>query len=92
MSPLVESKSNDVGASLRSDHLAVVFDLARQFKRESALTPTALQLYWTLYLGVLSHWTKDKSSKQEDTLALLDQSMTMFTNWIESQTDDPSSN
>jgi hypothetical protein len=36
-----------------------------------------------LYLGVLSSWTKDTSPKQEDTLALLDQSMAMFANWLE---------
>lgn len=46
--------------------------------------PTALQLqmYWLLYTGVLSHWTHDDSSQQEDTLALLDQSMRMFVSWL----------
>ena len=46
----------------------------------------ALQLYWTLYTGVLAFWAKDTSPKQEDTLALLDESMTMFTDWLAKQT------
>ena len=47
-------------------------ELARQHELDAALTPVALQMYWTLYLGVLSFWTNDKSPKQEDTLALED--------------------
>ena len=43
----------------------------------------ALQLYWTLYTGVLAFWASDASPKQEDTLALLDESMTMFADWLE---------
>lgn len=85
LSPLAESDASDVGQSLRSDHLAAVFELARRFNREAALTPTALQLYWTLYLGVLSFWTKDKSQKQEETLALLDESTRMFASWLDGQ-------
>jgi hypothetical protein len=38
----------------------------------------AMQLYWTLYLGVFAHWATDDSPKQEDTLALLDQSLKLF--------------
>jgi AcrR family transcriptional regulator len=84
LSPLAESNQNGVDQSLKTDHLAMVFELARRFKREASLTPTAMQLYWTLYLGVLSSWTRDKSPKQEETLALLDQSMAMFAHWLES--------
>ena len=82
LSPLAESNRNDVGQSLRTDHLETVVELARQHKLEAALSPVALQMYWTLYLGVLSFWTSDKSPKQEDTLALLDQSLAMFVSWL----------
>jgi Tetracyclin repressor-like, C-terminal domain len=37
-----------------------------------------MQLYWTLYLGVLAYWAADASPNQEDTLALLDQSLKLF--------------
>ena len=42
-------------------------------------------MYWLLYTGVLAFWTKDASVKQEDTLALLDQSMKMFVAWLNAQ-------
>ena len=41
-------------------------------------------MYWTLYTGVLAFWAGDKSPKQEDTLALLDQSLAMFVAWLRS--------
>jgi hypothetical protein len=37
-----------------------------------------LQLYWTLYLGVVAYWAADDSPHQEDTLALLDRSTKLF--------------
>jgi hypothetical protein len=37
-----------------------------------------VQLYWTLYLGVFAFWADDDSPGQEDTLALLDQSLQLF--------------
>lgn len=38
-----------------------------------------MHLYWSLYLGVLSFWSRDTSPAQEDTLAVLDQAVRMFT-------------
>jgi AcrR family transcriptional regulator len=84
LSPLAEANSDDLGSSLRSTHLDRVAHLARQFELDAALSPVALQMYWTLYLGVLAFWTNDKSPKQEDTLALLDQSLEMFVGWLRS--------
>ena len=46
------------------------------------LSPMSLQLYWTLYTGVLTFWSDDPSPHQEDTLALLDQSLRMFVGWL----------
>jgi hypothetical protein len=37
-----------------------------------------VQLYWTLYLGVLAYWAADESPGQEDSLTLLDQSLKLF--------------
>lgn len=49
---------------------------------EGAATGPAMHLYWALYLGVLSFWCRDASPKQEDTWALLDQSVRMFVGGI----------
>jgi hypothetical protein len=46
------------------------------------LSPVALQMYWALYVGVLFFWSADKSSQQEDTLALLDEALSMFVAWL----------
>ena len=49
------------------------------------MSPTALQLYWTLYTGVLVFWAGDTSAKQEETLALIDDSINMFVGWLREQ-------
>ena len=53
--------------------------------RLGELSAAALQLYWTLYTGVLVFWANDKSPKQEDTLALIDDSLNMFVAWLRNQ-------
>ena len=83
LSPLVNVKRSDSTDSLRSDHLATVAGLARKHGL-SELSPIALQVYWSLYIGALAFWAADRSPKQEDTLALLDESLTMFLLWLES--------
>jgi hypothetical protein len=50
-----------------------------------ALTPLAANLYWTLFIGILVFWSQDASPKQEDTLALIDQSLVMFCGWLAMQ-------
>ncbi len=81
LSPLAAAR-DDLDSSIRTNHLERVVELVRQHRLDAALTPVALQMYWTLYLGVLAFWTNDKSPGQEDTLALLDQSLEMFVSWL----------
>ena len=45
-------------------------------------TPLQMSILWSLYVGVLGFWSNDKSPKQEDTLALLDQSVRMYVDWL----------
>jgi AcrR family transcriptional regulator len=80
LSPLADARRTE-HSSLRVDHLETVSELARKHGF-TELSTVALQVYWTLYTGVLAHWTSDKSPKQEDTLALLDQSLSMFVAWL----------
>jgi len=81
LSPLA-AVAIDGDESLRLAHLDIVARLAKKH-RLGELDPVALQLYWTLYTGVLMFWANDRSPKQEDTLALLDQSLAMFVGWLE---------
>jgi hypothetical protein len=77
LGPLTISRHSDSTQDLRVEHMETVTDLARRHGFLD-LSPVTLQVYWTLYIGVLSFWAADKSPKQEDTLALLDQSLAMF--------------
>ena len=83
LSPLVSVASQDAN-SIRVLHLETISKLAREYGIGD-LPPVALQLYWTLYTGVLVYWANDQSSKQELTLALLDQSLAMFMGWLNNQ-------
>lgn len=60
--------------------------LARHGLSERATAPL-LHLYWSLYLGVLAFWSRDGSPKQEDSLALLDHAIRMFTGAVAPQGD-----
>ena len=80
LSPLAKSP-DEVAASLRTAHLESVAKIISAHTH-AALSPTTLQLYWTLYTGALAYWAADNSPKQEDTLALLDDSLDMFIAWL----------
>jgi len=80
LSPLAVGVKEE-SASLRAAHLEAVAAIACRHG-QPALSPIALQLYWTLYAGVLVFWANDKSPKQEDTLALVDDSLNMFVAWL----------
>jgi AcrR family transcriptional regulator len=83
--PLATDTDEDV-QSLRLPHLETVARLAKRHGL-GELPPVALQLYWTLYTGVLMFWANDRSPKQEDTLALLDDSVAMFVGWLQREGD-----
>jgi AcrR family transcriptional regulator len=83
LSPLAKAP-DEAAASLRTAHLEAVAKLIAAHAR-APLSPTVLQLYWTLYTGVLAFWAADNSPKQEDTFALLDDSLDMFVAWLRVQ-------
>ena len=83
LSPLSATSVNGDN-SLRIEHLAAVAQLAKKHGL-GELNALALQLYWTLYTGLLMYWAKDRSAKQENTLALLDESLAMFVGWLDSE-------
>lgn len=80
LSPLATVTTED--ESIRTRHLATTEAILATHVNSTTLPPTAWQLYWTLYTGVLAFWADDPSPHQEDTLALLDQSIAMFGTWL----------
>ena len=82
LSPAVDPSNGE--PSLRAIHLEAVGAILSHHHADAG-SAMALQLYWTLYTGVLAFWAKDSSPKQEHTLALLDESMNMFAGWLASQ-------
>lgn len=81
LSPLATARDGET-PSLRVAHLETVVQIVTRHGRQEALSTFALQMYWTLFTGVLAFWATDRSPKQEDTLALLDQSLAMFVGWL----------
>jgi AcrR family transcriptional regulator len=77
-SPLARKAGESPGDSIRVSQLEAMQRLANAHGYVTPLSPLTVQLYWTLYLGVFSFWAADESPHQEDTLALLDQSLKLF--------------
>ncbi len=75
------NRREDAEDSARVRHLETVHALALKHGH-GELSPMSMQLYWTLYTGVLTFWSEDASPHQEDTLALLDESLRMFVGWL----------
>jgi AcrR family transcriptional regulator len=78
LSPLARAEVSPEGESIRVEHLEVVARLFAARDPKAPLSPLALNLYWTLYTGVLAFWAGDASPRQEDTLALLDHYLRAF--------------
>ncbi len=79
LSPLSAGESSSDASALRTQRLE---DAAAAMERHGfgqAATAAVMHLYWSLYLGVLSFWSADPSPRQEDTWAMLDTSVRMFT-------------
>jgi len=72
------------GQRLPGEHLEAVAEILETHRIDSERWSMTAPIYWALYLGVLTYWGRDKSPKQEDTLAMLDQAINMFVTWLES--------
>jgi AcrR family transcriptional regulator len=77
-SPLVRSSCDSPGDAIRVDHLEQVEAIVSSHGVPGPRSAVAVQLYWTVYLGAFAFWAADDSPGQEDTLALLDQSLKLF--------------
>ena len=77
-SPLARPSPGSPGDAIRVDHLETVEAIIGSHGFSVPWPAVSAQLYWTLYLGVFAFWAADESPGQEDTLALLDQSLKLF--------------
>ncbi|MBT8485835.1 MAG: TetR/AcrR family transcriptional regulator [Phycisphaerales bacterium] len=64
--------------AMRRAHLATMADMLATHGHADEATPVGTELYWTLYVGVLTFWARDESRRQSETLALLDEAMQLF--------------
>jgi len=87
LSPLAAAAANGE-ASLRVQHLESINRIARAHGI-AEISAVPLQVYWSLYSGVLAFWAADKSPRQEETLALLDNSLHMFAAWLQDAPAEP---
>jgi AcrR family transcriptional regulator len=88
LNPLSGSDSQSLAGQIRARQLELFADIMhRRGAQTEASSPVTLHLCWTLYLGVLSFWTRDESPNQEDTQALLDRSLGMLVGSMEPGTE-----
>jgi AcrR family transcriptional regulator len=73
---------SEAAAPLRDTHLETVCGLLRAHGADPDAEPMMLQLYWTMYVGIVARWAADDSHNQEDTMAVLDQALRMFTGTV----------
>lgn len=78
LSPLRRHSRESAGESIRTNHLEAVEQILIARGVSGPISAVTMQLYWTLYLGVFAHWAADDSPHQEDTMALLDQTLKLF--------------
>ncbi len=77
-SPLARPLAARAGDAIRVGHLEMMEAIIASHGFPGPRPAVAVQLYWTLYLGVFAFWAADESPGQEDTLALLDHSLKLF--------------
>ena len=82
MSVFAKQASCVAGEQARQSHLDTVATILAAHHYELVPESIAVTLYWSLYLGILAHWSKDNSSHQQATLTLVDYSMKVFVTTI----------
>lgn len=85
MHPARSAQRDGQSDAIRTAYFESLGDVLAEHGLSGDLPTTAAHLHWSLYLGVMAFWTADRSPKQEDTLALLDESIQMFVQWLRSQ-------
>ena len=92
LSPFGAAEALPAASAIRAVRLEDAAGALERHGLADAATPPVMHLYWSLYLGVLSYWAADESPNQEDTWALLDRTVRMFTGALRPAPTDPGAN
>ena len=84
LSPFQKKNGCREGESAREMHLKKVSRILSTHGYTVLPAAVTVQIYWSLYLGILAFWSKDDSPNQEASLAMIDYSMQLFTRMLES--------
>ncbi len=79
MSVFSKTTTCQAGVRARNDHLQMVSEILATHDYELVPDSITVTMYWSIYLGILAHWSTDTSAHQQETLTLLDYSMRIFT-------------
>jgi AcrR family transcriptional regulator len=82
MSVFSKKSPCEAGTNARKSHLKTVANILASHGYSTPDNSIAVTLYWSLYLGILAHWSRDTSHNQAETLTLIDYSMQVFTNTV----------
>lgn len=70
------------GETARIEHLEIVQEIITRHGYSSVPQAISASLYWSLYLGILAFWSTDESRNQEETLALIDYSLNLYSRTV----------
>lgn len=86
LSPMAAGSLAPEAERIRTGHLEDVGTLISRHGLSGGAGAASMHLYWALFLAILSYWAADKSPGQEDTRALIDQTVRMFAASLRSHT------
>jgi AcrR family transcriptional regulator len=79
LSLFVKDTHSEIGQETRNQHLNKIEEIVNRHGYSEVPFEVAASLYWSLYLGILANWCQDDSEHQEETLALIDYTISLFT-------------
>jgi len=79
LSLFVKEAQSKAGEQTRLQHLKKIEEIVSRHGYSEIPFEIAAGLYWSLYLGILAHWCRDESEHYEETLALIDYTISLFT-------------
>lgn len=82
MSLFSKASISSEGETARIEHLEIVQEIITKHGHSSVPEAISSSLYWSLYLGILAFWSNDDSRNQEETLALVDYSINLYSQTV----------
>ena len=83
LSAPVHNGASGVAAPIWADQHNALADVFGRHAVDSQRWSMTVPVFWALLVGVLSFWSRDKSPRQEDSLAMVDQATPMFVAWLQ---------